>query len=188
MLRLPEKFLAGRNLQIFKFSFDLEPKLQEEQSMKKMLLVLGILLLASTAFASTTTYNFVFDGFCDGMSLTLGTPSDISNFSSSVKKVIAGFHDLSACGLGTFVNAGFKHGNPTDYPPFVTPVFDVIDPEGYATITVQYLVQPRPSCVWSNYYSVDGVHNNNFLTGTCTLSGARTRGTGSKSSAPHAVK
>jgi hypothetical protein len=155
--------------------------------MKKMLLVLGILLLASTAFASTTTYTFVFDGFCDGMSLTVGTPSDISNFSGSVKKVVAGIHDETPCGLGTLINSGFKHGNPTSFPPFVTPVFDVVDPEAAYYISVQYLVKPQPSCVWANYYSFDGVHNNNFLTGTCTVS-AKPHGTGSKSSAPKGMR
>jgi hypothetical protein len=120
--------------------------------------------------------------------LTLGTGSDISNVGGNDKKFVAGFHDLTGCGLGSWVNSGFKHGFPTDVPPFVTPVLDVTDPEGLYYITVQYLVHPqKPACVWANYYSFDGATNNNFLTGTCTKS-AKTRGAGKKSSAPRAAK
>jgi hypothetical protein len=155
---------------------------QENTSMKKMLLVIGILLLASSAFAAgPTTYTFTFDGFCDGMTLILGTGAQASNVAGP-KIFVAGTHNL--CGP-IYINSGFKHGISKVIPPFASPVLDVGDPELAQYINVQYLVQPTPACVWANYYSVDGAHNNNFLSGTCTL-GARALGKGTKSTFPSA--
>jgi hypothetical protein len=153
--------------------------------MKKMLLVIGLVLLATSAFASAPiTYTFTFDGFCDGMSLTLGTGAQISNIAGP-KIFVAGIHNQSGCGLVNLNNSGFKHGISKTIPPFASPVLDVGDPEVAVYFNVQYLVQPTPACVWSNYYTPDGIHNNHFLTGTCTLGGVPVRN-GLKTSSPRA--
>ena len=149
--------------------------------MKKMLIVLGLVLLASSAFAAgPINYTFTFDGFCDGMSLNLGTGAQVSNIAGP-KIFVAGIHNL--CGP-LYINSGFKHGISKVIPPFASPVLDVVDPEVTQYVSVQYLVAPTPVCVWANYYSVDGAHNNNFLSGTCTM-GARALGKGTKSTFPN---
>jgi hypothetical protein len=145
--------------------------------MKKMFLVLGLVLLASSAFASTT-YTFTFDGYCDGMSLTLGKGSEISNVPGP-KIFVAGTHG----GCVSFLDSGFKHGITTLIPPYKSPVLDVADGES-ASLSVQYLVYPFSGCVWANYYNPDGVHNYNYLSGTCTLGARPVQGSHARSSSP----
>jgi hypothetical protein len=143
--------------------------------MKKILLVTAVLLMSCLAFAAPpTTYNLAFDGFCDGMSLTLGNGAQMSNVAGP-RIFVAGTH------TGCFItnDSGFKHGISKLIPPFVSPVLDVADGEG-VYISVQYLVRPTAGfpCVWANYYNIDGLHNNHFLTGTCTVGAAPSGATG----------
>jgi hypothetical protein len=147
--------------------------------MKRMLLVAAVLLVTSLAFAAPpTTYNFTFNGFCDGMSLTLGTGAQMSNVPGP-KIFVAGVHN----GCSSFYSSGFKHGTSTLIPPYKTPVLDVADGEGN-TLSTQYLVQPTPSCVWANYYNFDGVHNYNYLSGSCTLGAVAPSGVEGRSTTP----
>jgi hypothetical protein len=146
--------------------------------MKKMFLVLGLVFLASSAFGSTT---FTFDGFCDGMTINVGNTN--TNVPPPQPKIfMGGTHNNYDCAGSVGIISGFKHGSTKTIPPYVTPVVDAADPLGGPSLSLQYLIQTSPSCVWANYYSVDGFNNNNYLTGTCTVGGAAP--TGTKSTSP----
>jgi len=154
--------------------------------MKKTLIFVGLLLLATSAFAAPPThYNIAFDGYCDTMSLTLGTGAQMSNVAGP-KVFVAGSHNV--CGAATWINSGFKVGQSKLIPPYATPVLLVSDPEAYGSVSVTYNIAPTPTCVWANYYSVDGVHNNNYIYDTCTRTAAPTRGSGTRSSSPVPAK
>ncbi len=140
--------------------------------MKKMLLVTAVLLVSSMAFASAPVhFNFLFDGFCDGMTTIRYSPG-----AGYPKKFLAGTHDIATdCG-GAFNSnvGGFQHGNPAAIPPNVAPVNDYSDPiEGLYGLnySLQYLVHEptpaKPACVWANYFSF-GTANYLLFTGTCT--------------------
>jgi hypothetical protein len=138
--------------------------------MKRILAVIGMLLLVSVgAFAAKPSYyNFWFDGFCDGMNLTLYSPG------APIPKVfVTGVHDLyTYCGDFYVGVGGFKHGiNKLYIPPYVSPILDVSDPVeglfGYPW-SLQYLVRPMTApCVWANYYS-DGSGLYLLYYDTCT--------------------
>jgi len=152
----------------------------QENSMKKMLLVLTVVLVGSlAASAAPVVFNFQFDGFCDNMKTHRYTPG-----SPVPKKLLAGIHDLtSGCGGVTVAVGGFQHGNPIAISPFVAPVNDYSDPiEGLYGVnySLQYLVHEpnvtHPACVWANYYS-NGNANYLLYSSTCTrFNGAAPQG------------
>ena len=149
--------------------------------MKKMLVLLGLVLLASSAFAAVTTTTFTFDGFCDGMTINVGNTN--TNVPLPHPKVfMGGTHNNYDCGGSVGIISGFKHGISKTIPPHDTPVVDAADPIDGASLSLQYLIQTLPACVWANYYSFDGFNNNNFLSGTCTVGAASANG--NKSSSP----
>ncbi len=152
----------------------------QENSMKKMLLVLTVVLVGSlAASAAPVVFNFQFDGFCDYMQTHRYTPG-----AGFPKKFLAGVHVFQSCGYAINSNVGgFQHGNPSAIPPNVAPVNDYSDPfEGLYGInySLQYLVHEpnvtHPACVWANYYS-NGNANYLLYSSTCTrFNGAAPQG------------
>ena len=125
--------------------------------MKRTLLVLT-LALAGSLSAHAAPINITFDGFCDGMNLTLVAP------------YLFGVHNLTACGSANFPVSGSKHANPPGGLP-VTPVYQV--DESAPPFALMYLISTKKkSCIWANYFT-DGVSGFFLLnTGTCTRTAA----------------
>ncbi len=146
--------------------------------MRKMLLVLTVVLVASLA-ANAKVFNFQFDGFCDNITSVRNSPG----FPIPAVFVHGVHHFIVPC--GGFIDSnvgGFKHGHSTTFPPAATPVDDYSDPiEGLYgfNYSLQYLVhEPSLSagCVWANYFS-NGAGLYLFLSGTCTpFAGAAPQG------------
>lgn len=132
--------------------------------MKKTLLVLALVALASVA-ASAKTYNISFDGFCDAMELTTSGPTPALIFAGGV-------HDFSACELPSVYVGGFRHSFYTSIDPGGgSTVIDLVDPTlGYLygiPYSLQYLINTSGGCSWSNYVDFGEGHLLNS-TGTCT--------------------
>lgn len=147
--------------------------------MKKMLALIAMLLLVSAgAFAAKPSYyNFSFDGFCDGMSLTLYSPG------VGIPKIfVAGVNN----GCIYFPVGGFKTGISNVILPNRTPVLNVSIGGSYSYSMI-YLIQPKglggaTSCSWANYYSPDGVGNYLMNYGTCSMTAPDKKATRSSSS------
>jgi hypothetical protein len=146
--------------------------------MKKLLVVIGVLLLVSvSAAAKPTFYNFSFDGFCDGMSLVLYSPG-------------VGIPKVFVAGVRTGCVAdnvgGFKTGITKTIVPFRSPVLNVSIGGSYSYSLI-YLIQPKglggaTSCAWANYYSPDGVGNYLLNSGTCSTTAPDKKATKSSGS------
>lgn len=150
--------------------------------MKKMFLIFGILALTSLcASAATTTYNFTFDGYCDGMTLNLYKPAGLP------KVIFGGTHNNWDCAGNFGYVGGFKHAINAGYQPgSIGAVLDVSDPIGpyfIGPVSVQFLVNTVYH-TWIIYEGADGVGNYYLNSGTYTnVTGPKMKGTGAKASA-----
>jgi hypothetical protein len=156
--------------------------------MKKFAICIALIALAAFAvpMSQAATRTFTFDSFCDGMTLTAqgsgGSPS----------KAAGGTHNNYDCAGSFNYVGGFQHHINPNNPPYVDQVFDISDPtEGLfgAPYSGQFLVKYTPTCVWANYYNDaifggDGTNIEVYLVGTCTFSGMKAHGTGTRSTAP----
>jgi hypothetical protein len=132
--------------------------LSGEKVMKKMLLVVG-LVLCFGAFASagtTTTYNFTFAGFCDGMTLNLYTPAK-----GIPKVLVGGVHYRYDCSNNANLG-GFKTALSPDFQYDSTgAVLNVSDPalgmSGYNE-SLTWLINTTYG-TWVVYGGSDGVGN-----------------------------
>src|SRR5262249_4519374 len=135
---------------------------QENTSMKKMLLVVCFLALASLAANAKVNGVYQLDGYCDAVGInTYGVPATI----------LGGTHYLGDC-ANNFFGGGFKHGLASVYQTGLGAVVDFSDPlYGMYGInaSLQFIFNfNHGQCSWVIYDGPDGVGNYVVNVGTCT--------------------
>jgi hypothetical protein len=155
--------------------------------MKKMLVVLGFVALASLA-ASAASHTLTFDGFCDGM--TLVNPTGFTQLGLKKAQLVGGTHNNYDCAGSVASVSGFKMSFPATIAPMDQvgasgPVLNVgspiIGPATNLSYSVHVKTAAQPFCIWANWIA-DGTNQNFFREGTCTQS-SQPVGNGTRSSA-----